>query len=55
MPCYERPPLSDMERGMKLLNQELLSRELRGEAKSAVDGEVREGWDRRWKHPPSWR
>ncbi|KAK2756219.1 hypothetical protein FQN54_005627 [Arachnomyces sp. PD_36] len=50
--CYERPQMGE-QRGMKLLMQEDMSTELRGEnANDVLDGVVRPEWDRRWRHPP---
>lgn len=50
--CYERPPVTDMDRGMQLLRQESFSREVKGvDDGDRVHGVVHEGWDRRWKHP----
>lgn len=49
VPCYERPPPTDMDRGLRLLMQEPLSTEACG-AESGT-GDVRPGWDRRWRHP----
>lgn len=52
--CYERPPVSDMDRGMQLVRQESFAREVKGDVSSGlgrVEGVAQEGWDQRWKHP----
>jgi hypothetical protein len=53
VPCYERPPLRDMGRGMKLLTQKNFSKELMEEVRAGTDVDVWPGWDQRWKYPVS--